>query len=438
MHEGTVQEAPAARRGLLCFRGGGSPSDRNPMIVALGRPNSTKLACSFAKKSLGTATCWRRSANTSISPPGPAVAKWRNIHLDVPIRVGLLLSRGLDIVVTVMASAADPERYVADDCAPLVAAAARGAVQLHSLARSHYPGRRLPGASVPELLSIGYWDAQTPQAWGLEWHRNEGIEVTFVSRGSVHFATRAGGAELQSGHVTVTPPWREHRVGDPTVGASRVHWLILDVGIRASDDPWVWPSWITMSRPDLDRLRRHLQSSTALAWQGNAALERYFEGAATLALSADQSAVESDLRVIVSAIFLELLRSIDGSALASDRISERASLRRVADFLKSIDDHLERDWSVDAMARACGVGRTQFTRYCERVTNCAPSEFLHSRRLARSRDLLTQTRLSVLEIAVRCGFDSSQYFATRFKREHGCTPSEFRLAARARSSGDQT
>ena len=56
-----------------------------------------------------------------------------------------------------------------------------------------------------------------------------------------------------------------------------------------------------------------------------------------------------------------------------------------------------------------------------------PMEYLTRRRLeAAARLLLGQPQSSVTEIAFRCGFQSSQYFARAFRERHGHSPSEHR------------
>jgi hypothetical protein len=37
---------------------------------------------------------------------------------------------------------------------------------------------------------------------------------------------------LSRGNLTVTRPWQLHRVGNPNGTACRLHWIILDRGIR--------------------------------------------------------------------------------------------------------------------------------------------------------------------------------------------------------------
>jgi AraC family L-rhamnose operon regulatory protein RhaS len=100
------------------------------------------------------------------------------------------------------------------------------------LVHSHYPGRKLPRGALLGVKSVGFWDAEGRQDWGLQWHRNEGIEVTFLERGASGFAVEQNEFRLRPDDLTVTRPWQRHRVGDPNIGAGRLHWLILDVSVR--------------------------------------------------------------------------------------------------------------------------------------------------------------------------------------------------------------
>ncbi len=39
------------------------------------------------------------------------------------------------------------------------------------------PAPRSVGRAA-EVRTVGYWNAKHDQGWGLDWHRNEGIELT--------------------------------------------------------------------------------------------------------------------------------------------------------------------------------------------------------------------------------------------------------------------
>jgi len=62
-----------------------------------------------------------------------------------------------------------------------------------------------------------------------------------------------------------------------------------------------------------------------------------------------------------------------------------------------------------------------------------PGEYLRNRRLEAAACLLrdpSQSRRTITQIAFDCGFNSSGYFATEFRRAHGVSPRAYRAAAR--------
>ena len=100
--------------------------------------------------------------------------------------------------------------------------------------------------------------------------------------------------------------------------------------------------------------------------------------------------------------------------------------RTVDRFLRSLPHRLAEPWTVGEMAAASGIGKTRFVHYCHKVVNVSPLECLTALRVARAKELLASTDDNVSEIAFACGFRSSQYFDTVFRRREGCTPSEVR------------
>jgi transcriptional regulator GlxA family with amidase domain len=97
-----------------------------------------------------------------------------------------------------------------------------------------------------------------------------------------------------------------------------------------------------------------------------------------------------------------------------------------------MEAHLEEPLSLDAVADHVGVSRRQIERLFKRHLGMAPSKYYLEARLRRARTLLLQTGLSVMEIAVACGFESPPHFSRCYRSHFGCTPSAERVAARQR------
>jgi AraC-like DNA-binding protein len=321
-------------------------------------------------------------------------------------------------------------RFHADTCEPLRAAMEAGRIRLHALARGTYPGASLPTSWLPGLRSVGYWDAPEPQGWGLDWHRNEGVELTYVSAGHVGFATRDHHRLLEPGALTITRPWQRHRVGDPNVHACRLHWLIIDVGVRRPNQAWRWPRWIVADRDELEQLTRLLRENEEPVWQADSEVVRTFERLSRLVAN-PETATAGRIATLINELLLALVEMLMRQRPELDQrlaTSERA----VRLFLETLQENPGERWSLDSMAAACGIGRTAFAHYCQRYTNLTPKQYLTQCRLREAARLLAQQpSVTITEVASSCGFATSQHFATRFRRWAGVTPREYRDGATA-------
>ena len=155
-------------------------------------------------------------------------------------------------------------------------------------------------------------------------------------------------------------------------------------------------------------------------WARNRVLEYRQKGPEPLRME------ESLLRVKINELFLEVLRLLRKQNLKLDE-SLSSRRRSVELFLGSLGNHIDRPWTLDLMAEQCGLGRSRFSHYCYEITNMSPSEFLNFCRIERAREMmLRNAKASITEIAIECGFSSSQYFATVFRKHIRSSPLEFR------------
>ena len=309
----------------------------------------------------------------------------------------------------------DGKVYNADSCIPLINAWNKGNIELFTLARGTYPGKKLKKEDLSGIKSIGYWDARKIQEWGLPWHRNEGIEICFLETGKLHFSIQKEQYNLVPYDLTITRPWLLHKLGDPNIGACRLHWIILDVGVRHPHQHWEWPSWIILNKMDLDELTIYLRHNENPVWKSNHEILECFDRIGQV-VKENLSSYDSKLKVLFNTLLVALL-----DLFRHDNIELNDSLiqskRTVELFLNDLDKHLIEDWTIDSIANHCNLGLTQFTKYCKEITNMTPMSFLSSLRLKEAANLLSQNQnLSITEIAYQIGFSTPQYFSTVFRK----------------------
>ena len=305
-----------------------------------------------------------------------------------------------------------------------------GKIKLYALTKGHYPGTKLSFKIFPGLKSIGFWDGAGPQEWGLDEHRNEGVEIVFLETGKMAFTVDQRRFDLRPGSLTITRPWQLHKLGDPNIEPGRLHWLIVDVGVRRPNQEWRWPDWLVLTPHDLAELTRKLRHSEIPVWKSTPQIAQTFLSVSQCILNWNQPHSVSRMIVKLNQLFIGILDAL--TAQQFDENPELASRRRTVElFLKDLADNplsTRELWTLPQMAKQCGMGVTAFSKYARELVNVGAIDYLNQCRLDHAaQQLREQPGASVTEVAFGNGFNSSQYFATCFRRRFKISPSHFVL-----------
>ena len=321
-------------------------------------------------------------------------------------------------------------RFGIDTCAPQSAAVSGGKIHMRALSKGYYPGILMRPDQLPGITSIGFWNGAGAQDWGLEAHRNEGVEICFLETGSMAFSVEAKNFELRSGQFTITRPWQLHKLGAPNIGPGKLHWLILDVGVRRPNQEWRWPHWLTLTTADKAELTRKLRHNESAVWNSTPEIAAAFRNLSEGVLRWQSPHVESYMVAWLNQLLLGILTSL--SQQKAPENPELTSRRRTVElFLHDLAVNApscSQSWTLEKMANHCGMGITAFTKYGRELVNSRPVEYLNRCRLDHAARQLKEDRTrSVTEIAFKNGFNSSQYFATCFHKRFRMTPRAYRL-----------
>ena len=330
------------------------------------------------------------------------------------------------------------KRYGIDSCEPQKEAVRKGKIDFHALTKGHYPGTLMPKDILPGLNSIGFWDANISQDWGLDPHRNEGIKVVFFETGTCDLIMGQQTFNLHAGNFIITRPWVLHKFGAPNIGRGRLHWMILDVGVRRPHQVWSWPKWIAMTREDLADLTERWRQVKNPVWTSTPSIAQSFRELARCITAWGQPHTVSRMAVHLNLLLIGVLDALTEQQTRENEqlTSRKRAVEMFFHDLKNGSIDLGELWTLDRMAAHCHMGVTAFSKYCHELVNTGPIEYLNQCRLERAAEQLrTRPELSITDIAFANGFNSSQYFATRFRRRFKMTPSQFVGSARDSKNG---
>lgn len=256
-------------------------------------------------------------------------------------------------------------------------------------------------------------------------HRNRGMELTFISRGRMEWVVDGRIEVVRQGDIFFTLPWQVH--GSPVLQQPENHayhlLFKLPGEVNTPQRSFRFAPELGFSKTESQTLSRTFCQSRRHAWTAGPRIGSTFPwmvGAFESNDPLDHAKGWALLRVVL--IELQGLMNAHQEVPLTLLDSER----RVATFLEQLRQSCGEEWSLAAMASACGVQRTRFANLVLKQTAFSPMAYLMRLRVDKARILLRRIDLSITEIAMDCGFSSSQYFANVFRKCMGLSPTEYR------------
>lgn len=130
---------------------------------------------------------------------------------------------------------------------------------------------------------------------------------------------------------------------------------------------------------------------------------------------------EAQMSITIGNLLLTLFNnSSTGAASASDGI------RKVTSYLTQ---NFSKSISLAEMADMAGLSLYHFTRKYKKETGVTPHQFLLSTRMSAAKYYLSNTSMTIKEIALSCGFEDESTFCYSFRKREGRTPKQFRTGS---------
>ncbi len=102
------------------------------------------------------------------------------------------------------------------------------------------------------------------------------------------------------------------------------------------------------------------------------------------------------------------------------------------DILAYIEEHYMQPLSLETISTTFGYSKYSFSHLFNSYFGCTLTDYVNSLRARCASSLLTETELSMTEIAMRSGFESLRTFYRAFKKNYNCTPSVYKKRRESR------
>jgi transcriptional regulator GlxA family with amidase domain len=128
------------------------------------------------------------------------------------------------------------------------------------------------------------------------------------------------------------------------------------------------------------------------------------------------------------------------SSIRTDQDTQRLSVPtrigvrhpKLSQVIQMMEQSIEEPISPAILARDVGMSTRQLERLFRRYLNRSPKRYNMELRLQKARNLLLQTDMSVINVALACGFSSPSHFSKCYRAQYGTTPYRERGSQAAR------
>jgi transcriptional regulator GlxA family with amidase domain len=91
-----------------------------------------------------------------------------------------------------------------------------------------------------------------------------------------------------------------------------------------------------------------------------------------------------------------------------------------------LQEHFDRDVSIDTLAGKLGMSPRNFIRRFKAATGRLPGAYVKTLRISEAKELLEDGAASIQGVCSKVGYEDVVFFRTLFKRHTGMTPAEYR------------
>jgi AraC family transcriptional regulator len=143
---------------------------------------------------------------------------------------------------------------------------------------------------------------------------------------------------------------------------------------------------------------------------------------------ADSAAERLYAEVLTNALAVHLLRRYAACKHTAPEMTGGLSPAKLRRTIAYIQAHLEEELSLTTLAALVHLSPDHFARLFRRATGQTPHQYVLGCRIARAKQLLTETDMPLSAIGLQVGCTDQSYFTALFRKHVSMTPKAYRDA----------
>ena len=107
-----------------------------------------------------------------------------------------------------------------------------------------------------------------------------------------------------------------------------------------------------------------------------------------------------------------------------------ASMQKIQEACIRMRENIYDKFTPEEIAQSLNMSYSNFRKSFKQCTGVAPHQYLLQLKLSKTKDLLSNTDMSIQEIAMKLNFESADYFSYFFRSKTGINPISYRKEIR--------
>ncbi len=258
------------------------------------------------------------------------------------------------------------------------------------------------------------WDVQiSPGARDFTRHSHTRFEIAVVGSGEGVYRTAGDVYPMRPGDVFVFSSNEVHcvtGVSDGGMTLTNLHFEPRYLTETRGDDPFIR---LCFSHAPQFRNRIPAEAARVLRETLRGIREELLGGGAYF---------PEAVRARLDLALIELLRH-HGYGEGETPVSQQSAYRNMLSVFGYIDAHLDGELRLAELAAVAGYSPNYFSHLFGEINGLSLWDYITAKRVERGVRMITSGEdLTMTEVAMRCGFNSSVNFNRAFKRQKGITP----------------
>lgn len=250
------------------------------------------------------------------------------------------------------------------------------------------------------------------------WHWHQDFEIIWSAKGSLQIDVASNSITINEGQGIFINSGVLHAVNETNSLYSILSSIVYEPRLVGSCDTIFFHNYL---KPIMEQKQiPFIILNQDISWQKSIL---HYAKETWLSIDTKPKHYEFTVRNLISKLTIDLIEN--NNTLQSITQTQIRRNDRCKILLDYIHAHFNEPITIKKLGTICNISETEVLRCFKITLHTSPLQYINQYRLQQALTLLHGSELTIIEIALSCGFTSSSYFTKVFKENMHQTPSQY-------------